>query len=76
MSKRRPGVYGEKRFLKWDTLNARGSKGGFGNLLDNRVLGLLAMEEGAFSLSLAGLRIVRMALSGHDPNLGVGRGDS
>ena len=34
------------------------------------------MEEGAFSLSLAGLRIVRMALSGHDPNLGVGRGDS
>lgn len=51
-------------------------KRGFCNLLDNRVLGLLAMEEGAFSLSLAGLRIVRMALSGHDPNLGVGRGDS
>ena len=29
MSKRQSGVYGEKRFLKWDTLNARGSKGGF-----------------------------------------------
>ena len=42
---------GVGRFLEWGVLNARGAVGGVVVLWDNRVLELVRMEVGLFSIS-------------------------
>ena len=42
---------GVGRFLEWGVLNARGAAGGVVVLWDNRVLELVGMEVGLFSIS-------------------------
>ena len=41
---------GVGRFLEWGALNARGATGGVVVLWDNRVLELMGMEVGLFSI--------------------------
>ena len=42
---------GVGRFLEWGSLNARGAAGGVVVFWDNRVLELVGMEVGLFSIS-------------------------